>query len=307
MASVPGLYELAVNQLGVVSRGQLIELGVTRHHVRRQLAAQRWQTAGPRVVVLMTGPLTDEQWLWAAQLHAGHEAGLYARTALGVLGLRGWDSDALEVAVPHAVRAVSWGRVRVHRLRRLSGADITVRSGLRCVAAPRSALDAASAHPSARTAAALVLAVVQQRVTPVEELGAALDSSPHRRHASVIRRALADAAEGADSVAEVDVVTLLQRAGLTRIRRQAVIRTSVGPRRVDIAVDLPDGSVLVVEVDGPHHADPSVRATDAEKDASVIAAGNRVLRIPVVMVRTQPERVLANLRAIAVAGCQSAS
>ncbi len=52
-----------------------------------------------------------------------------------------------------------------------------------------------------------------------------------------------DASGGAESVAEVDVARLVRRAGLLEPQRQMVIHTASGPRRVDLAVELRDGSV----------------------------------------------------------------
>ena len=194
LAHVRGLYELADRQLGVVGRTQLASLGITRHHVRSQLAAQRWQSVGPRVVALVTGPLTREQGWWVAQLHAGSASALFGLAGLEVLGLKGWEADVIDVAIPHDRRASSWERIRVHRLRSFTDADVRLRSGLRCVVSRRSAVAAASTQPTARTAASLILAVVQQRVCSVDELRTALNDAPHSRHASSLRRALDDAA-----------------------------------------------------------------------------------------------------------------
>jgi very-short-patch-repair endonuclease len=61
---------------------------------------------------------------------------------------------------------------------------------------------------------------------------------------------------------------------------------------------VPDGGLLAIEVDGVHHAERAVRLADAAKDASLIAAGSQVLRIPVQAARTDPERLLRQLVAI---------
>jgi len=66
-----------------------------------------------------------------------------------------------------------------------------------------------------------------------------------------------------------------------------------------LAVELPDGRMLVVEVDGPTHDDPAVRLADAEKDAAFIAAGCVVLRIPWSGGRRRAAQVRAQLQAIA--------
>ena len=300
LGTIPGLLELAEAQHGAVARNQLRELGVTRSHVRSQFAAQRWQPVGPHVVALMTGPLDAEQRRWAGVLHTSPDGLLSDLTCLEVHGLTGWETGGIDVLLPHGRRTAPWNGVVLRRSRDIPAEDRCVRRGLRCTTPERAVLDAASRIGSPRAAAGLVLAVVQQRVTTVEAIGARLErDTSSRRNAATIRDALASAHAGADSLAEVDVMDLLHRAGLVRIRRQVLIRTPRGRRPVDVLVELPDGSLLAIEVDGVHHADPAVRAVDAEKDAALLAAGIPVIRIPVQWLRSDPEAVLALLRQIA--------
>ena len=299
LALVPGLWELADRQLGVVSRTQLATLGVTRHHVRSQVAAQRWHCLGGRVVALSTGALTAKQWRYVGLLHCGNASVLCSRTSLEVHGLQNWPAEQTDVLVPHGTTVPNLAGVRVHRSRHLTETDVVIRRGWRCTSAERSIVDAASDADSARTAAALVLAALQQKVSAPERVAEHLHQAPARRHARAIARAVDDAIRGAESHAELDVIRLIKRAGLTNVRQQVAIRTLAGLRRVDLAVDLPDGSVLVVEVDGVHHQDPRVRAEDAVKDAAVQAAGYRMLRIPVALVRSDPGRVVEMFRQLA--------
>jgi very-short-patch-repair endonuclease len=294
----PDLGTLARAQLGAVRRSQLVALGVTRHHVRRQVDAQRWRTIGPHVVILHTGPLTRAQWRWTAVLHAGPHAALAGLTALELYGLRGWSRDQAHVLVPLGVSVPPLPGLTVHTTRRLVDEDLVRVGGLPTTTVARSAVDAARWDGSPRRAAAVVLAVVQQRLATPRELAACLVGFDRVRYGSAIAAAIDDAAGGADSLAEVDVARLVARAGLPRPRRQVVVDTPEGPRRVDLVVDLPDGGLLVLEVDGVHHADLGVRLADAVKDAAVVAAGHRVLRIPVQGVRTDRGAVLRQLTTI---------
>jgi very-short-patch-repair endonuclease len=88
------------------------------------------------------------------------------------------------------------------------------------------------------------------------------------------------------------------RAGLPTPGAQVLLMTPDGPRRADLAVDLPDGRLLVLEVDGIHHADPRVRLQDAAKDAAIVAQGHQVLRIPVLSVRSGEATIVTQLTAI---------
>ena len=273
-------------------------IGVTRHHVRRQVEAQRWRTIGPHVVVLHTGPLTRAQWWWTAVLHAGPHAVLAGLTSLEDHGLRGWSCDEAHVLVPLDVSVPPLSGLTVHRTRRLPDGDVVRRDGCPATTVARSAVDAARWGRSSRRAAGLVLAVVQQRLATPRELAACLAGFDRVRYGSAIAAANDEAAGGADSLAEVEVARLVVRAGLPRPRRQVVVDTPEGPRRVDFVVDLPDGALLVLEVDGIHHAETGVRLADAVKDAAVVAAGHQVLRLPVQGVRADPGAVLRQLTTI---------
>jgi very-short-patch-repair endonuclease len=323
---VPGLRELARSQLGVVRRDQLAALGVSSDHVRSQVRAQRWRVIGPFVVVLSTGALTRPQQRAVAVLHAGPGARLAGRTALEQLGLRSWEVELLHVSVPRGCRVrplsgvVAHTRVALGRSSPPAGPDPLAAAGNAGSAAERrrtqgdtidtwpptdsaatAAVDAASWERSASSATSLLIAVVQQRLATAAEILEELDRRPKVRHVRVLREALGEADAGAQSRAELDVAALVRRAGLGTPRRQVAIDTSVGRLQVDLLVTLPDGRRLVIEVDGPHHDDPRVRASDQERDAALLALGYVVLRIPVALLRADPERVLAQLRAFAAA------
>jgi very-short-patch-repair endonuclease len=167
--------------------------------------------------------------------------------------------------------------------------------------AATAAVDAASWERSASSATSLVIAVVQQRLATAAEILEELERRPKVRHVLALRAALGEAEAGAHSRAELDVAALVRRAGLGTPRRQVAIDTSLGRLQVDLLVSLPDGRRLVIEVDGPHHDDPRARASDQERDAALIALGYVVLRIPIALLRADPERVLAQLRAFGAA------
>lgn len=152
-----------------------------------------------------------------------------------------------------------------------------------------------------------MLATAQQKLASPASMLTVLDELPRVRHSVALARALSDASSGADSLAEVDVARIMREVGLGTPRRQELIETPDGPRPADLAVDLPDGRTLVVEVDGPHHDDPAVRVSDAAKDAAFVAAGCVVLRIPWVGVRPRREDVRAQLAAIALGARRRAS
>jgi very-short-patch-repair endonuclease len=295
LATVPGLLELAEDQRGLVSRPQLRALGVTRGHERNQVEAQRWSRPTPRVIALLTGALDRDQWMWVAQLHAGERSRLFGETALETHGLTGWEPDSAHVAVAHGVRVPPADGLVVHHSRLTDSEPAVIRRGLRCEAPGRAVVSAVGCIGGERRALGLVLAAVQQRI--VEPASITRHLLPKTRHAAAIRRILGEGS-GADSLSEVDVARLLRRAGLTSYRRQVPVPTPAGSRRFDIGATLADGTLLLIEVDGPHHLDPRVREADAAKDAAALALGHRVIHLPVQVVARDEAGVVEQLRRI---------
>lgn len=300
MATVPGLYDLADRQLGVVSRTQLAGLGVTRHHVRRQVQAQRWQLVGPRVVGLVSGALSREQQWWVAVLHCGTSGALASLTVLEIAGLSGWEAADAHVLVPHSARVPPLEGLVVHQSRGFGPDDVGWVRGFPCTSGARAAVDAAAAQRNPRRAAGLVVAVIQQRITTPERLLRELEARPGTPHARALRAVLVHAASGADSVREIDVSRLMRRAGLVSCRRQVPVRTPDGIRHCDLGADLSDGTLLLVDVDGLHHLDPRQRVVDQAKDAAALALGHRVLRIPVDALPADERHIVEQFRTIRV-------
>jgi hypothetical protein len=289
----PEVAELFARQGGLARREQLRELGVTNNHVDDHVRAGRWAVVAPMVVSADNGRLDHEQLLWRAALH-GPCGWIGGRSALAVDGLDGYPPSRIHLLAPQARRPDPLDGVAIHVTGRLPGDPPDLARGLPRTRPARSTVDAAAWDPHPRLAAGLALAVIQQGLATPGEILAELESAGRVRHRAVVRRALDDAVGGAESLTEVDVEPLIRRAGMTVARRQ-VRRPG---RREDIEVDLPDGTVLVVEVDGSQHDTPQARWADAARDAEVLADGRLPLRIPAYAIRHEPTVVVARLRAI---------
>jgi very-short-patch-repair endonuclease len=299
--AIPGLATLLASQAGLARRAQLRELGIVRQAVANQVAAGRWRMVAPEVVSVDNGRLDFEQLLWRAALHAplGWVAG---RSALAVHGLTGYAPRDVHLLTPRISRPLPLPGVVLHVSGRLPEGGSRSASGLPVTTAARATVDAVAWETRPRAAAGLALAVVQQGLARPEDIAQELAVAGRVRHRAVLREALGLAADGADSVAEVDVLRLVRRAGLPEPGRQVRI---LG-RRHDLAVLLPDGRTLVIEVDGPQHESPEARWADAAHDADLAAAGVVVLRIPAYAVRHHPDEVVARLREIWRRGGQRA-
>ncbi len=236
--------------------------------------------------------------MWVAQLHGGESSQLFAETALEAHGMTGWEPERAHLLVAHGLKVPSATGLVVHHSRRVALDGAVLRRGLRCEPAARAVVSAVDRIAQERRALGLVLASVQQRIAAPKDITAQLHGRV--RHAAAIRRILADADAGADSLREVDLARLVRRAGFTAYRRQVRVQTMDGPRPYDLGVELADGTLLLIEADGVHHLDPRVREADAAKDAAAAALGHRVIRIPVQVMGQHEARIVQQLSRIRV-------
>jgi hypothetical protein len=156
-------------QNGVLTRHQLHRAGFNDGRIRAAIDARRWRALGRNVVVLHNAALTAVQRDWVAILLPGKLAALASLSALASWGLSGFPSDCVHVVVARDSN-VGWPQwVKVHNSRRFSSADVDATSIPR-TGIDRSAIDAAGWSPQPRRAAALICAVVQQRLTTARRL-----------------------------------------------------------------------------------------------------------------------------------------
>lgn len=292
----PELADLAARQLGIVRRGQLRSLGWTPGRIDHEIAVGRWSDVAPRVVAMQNGPLGAGQRLWLGTLHAGEGAALTHLTACAQAGLR-WEGDGVVHVLTAKGDLVSpLAGFRFHQTRRpfvawLHPSASPVRIGIE-----HAALLAAERDRSLRRAVGLVAAVVQQRLSTAERLVAASVEMTKLRHGHDLRLALGDIAGGAHSFAEIDIGRLCADRGLRPPRRQ-VLRTDASGRRryLDCEWDLPDGRILVLEIDGSFHMRAENWWRDMQRERSVVLDGRVVLRCASIEIRLEPERIAADL------------
>ena len=121
------------------------------------------------------------------------------------------------------------------------------------------------------------------------------------RRAAVFREAVWDMGAGAQSVAEIDVGRVCRRFGLPQPRRQVRRTDRSGRRRyTDCEWDLPDGRVVVLEVDGAFHMDAEHWAADMARERELVIGGRIVLRCTARELRDDPERIVRDLIALGV-------
>lgn len=299
----PGIADLVLRQEGVVLRRQLEVAGLSLDVVRAELAARRWQAWGRHVVVLHNAEPTRRQLMWACVLDAGAGAALGSHTALELAGFVPFagEADRLHLLVARGVKVQAHPQVVVHESRRLQVERHVLRQGLPCTSVERSALDAAAWQPWPRFACAMVAAVVQQRLTTAQRLESELTHVGRIRHKAQLRLALLDIAGGAEALSELDLVALCRRFGLQPPHHQRRRRGRDGRvRYLDAEWRLPDGRLLVLEIDGSHHLDVGQWEADLRRERTVVLTGRIVLRASAVEVRIEPHVLAADLRAAGV-------
>lgn len=284
-------------QAGVASRAQLTALGLTPSHVRWAVSDGRWQLFGRYVVVLGNAPLTAEQREWVAVLMPGKPAPLAGPSAAAAAGLRGFESEQVHVVVHHSTHVGAPAWVKIHESRRFSPADVAPATRPPRTRASRAVVDAATWSDRPRRACAILCAAVQQRIVTVAQLETELRAAGHIRHVAVMREIVGDIGGGGHTLAEIDLAALARRAGLPPPRRQRLRREASGRVRwVDAEFDLPDGTELVVEVDGSAHMQIDSWLGDSDRQNEIVIGGRPVLRFPSITIRLDAQRVVDQLR-----------
>ena len=299
----------AGRQDGLVTRRQLTDAGWTPDQVAHEIAFDRWRAVTPLVVAMQTGGLSSAQMLWLGVLHAGNGAALTHITAAIDAGLR-WKApdDRIHVITEKGDLVAPVAGFVFHQTRRPFSYWLEPDSSPSRLRIEHACLLAAERDRSVRRAIGLMAAAVQQRLTTVERLEAASIQIRKLRHGTLLRLSLADIAGGAQSFAEIDVGRLCREAGLLSPTRQRIRVDKAGRRRfLDCEWLLPDGRVVVLEVDGSFHLETEHWWRDMKRERSVVVGGSQVLRCSSVELRLEPSDILDDLRRVGVPPRSSAA
>jgi len=276
---------LAERQHGVVSRAQLVEMGLARGAIDGRLARGRLH---PMHGVYLVGhralpPLARE----AAALLAVGAAGALSHHAAAALHQFGpTPHPPLDVAVPVSHR----GRRRDLRLRRLSldAEEVTRRHGLRATTPARTLLDLAAVTTPGRLER-LMAEAFAQRHTSREALLRAMDGHPGARGTRVLRNLLQAGPADTRSHPERRLVQILRASRLPAPE----VNVRLGPWTPDF---LWRAHGLAVEVDGyAAHSSPWAHERDHRKRLALRAQGLDVLAFTARQVDDEPYVVLAEI------------
>jgi hypothetical protein len=286
------VWALAERQHWVVTRAQLLGLGVHPQAIKHRVATGRLHPVASGVYAVGRPQLTREGRWMAAVLSCGPGAVLSHGSAAALWEIGRERTGRIEVSV----RSPSPRRrpgVVVHRRAALSYGEVATRDGIPVTSPIRTLVDVAPRLGPRRLEGAINEAD-KLGLTDPEEVRARIPELRGQRGVAIVR-AVVDRHTFVltDSELERRFLPLTRRAGLP----PPLTQQTVNGFRVDFY--WPELG-LVVETDGlRYHRTPAQQAADRARDQAHAAAGLTTLRFTHAQVRYEPERVIRTLRAVA--------
>jgi very-short-patch-repair endonuclease len=281
---------LATEQHGVVAVWQLLELGFTRDAIGRRAKFGRLHRIYRGVYAVGHNRLTWRARCMAAVLACGPDAVLSHRAAVALWDLRRIPSGRIDVTAPGRTRHGHDG-IHIHSVRSLHENDRTMIDGIPVTSIPRTLLDYAEVTHFQWFRLAYEEALRRELLD-----GRALDDliarSRTRKGVKPLKRAMSQANGSGpwlQSNNERRFLTLVREAGLPEPRANVLVEGEL----VDF---IWEEQKLVVEIDSyDFHKSRAEWRRDRERDAKLMRAGYRVLRIPEDRLYEAPRGVVADV------------
>lgn len=273
---------------GVVGRAELKALGLTRHELATAVSNLRLRELHPSVWAVGHSALRQRGVRRAAVLAAGAGARLDRRTGAALHDLL--RTNALEVAIPEGRRVPELRGVDVRRSRCLHPSELCEVDGLPTVTVARALLDLAGAHPK-------LLRNACERAVDLQvlDVGSVVAVLGRGRTGSVRLRAELErlvAPDAARFALERAFSRFLTGHGLP----PAILNGLVEGFYVDVHWP---AARLIVELDGwDTHRRRRSFEDDRRRDAALLVAGWRVVRITWTRLHDEPAVVAAQLHAL---------
>lgn len=266
------MHTLAASQHGVVTRAQLVELGLSPAAVGRRLKSGRLRPLHRGVYLV--GPLKPDRAAEMAAVLLGGPAALVSHTsALTVWRL--WsarNAGPVHVTVPGSGRSGRRG-IRFHRVDQLADEERAIIDGIPVTSPSRTLADVAGVFGS-RELELVVSAAEREGLISDDELAALPDRYRGRPGIPMLTELVEPTGRNfTRSEAERRCLEMLRRGGLPRPHANVPF----GPYELDFF--WPDERVAI-EVDGrAHHTVPPRFEGDRRKDAWLRARGIEVIRL----------------------------
>jgi len=287
--------ELAVQQHGVVSLAQLVELGLHVGIVDKRVAAGRLHRVHHGVYAVGHPLLSQRGWLMAAALACGAEAVVSHRSAAALWGLRPDGRPSIDITAPGRRGRTPLG-IDAHRHGSLRPQDRTFVDQVPCTTVARTLLDLAGVLGARELRNAITKAEVL-RLFDLVALQEVIGRSRGRRGVARLRRAIAEH-DSRDERARGE----LERRFLALCRRAELGRPEINAPLVIEGVQIEADFLwrqagLIVETDGRRfHGTAAAFEQDRRRDRRLQVAGWRVLRCTWRQVVDAPEELARDIR-----------
>jgi hypothetical protein len=289
---------LAVAQNGVVTRGQLEELGLDDQAIAKRVARSRLHRINQRVYSLTPRVMTERGRFMAAVLACGPEAVLSHRAAAYLWQLVDTWEEPIDVTAPNR-RGRSPTGVAAHRDGSLQPIDKTSLHGIRCTSVARTLLDFAGVEPEWKVRKAVAEAEVL-RILDRTRLQGLLKRSRRRRGVARLRLIL-------DTI---HPQTKRTRSELERLFLEMCVRAKVPQPEVNVWLPAPDGKRYqadflwrdarrIIEADSRRfHDTDSSFLSDRKRQQQLELAGWRVSRCTWEEVEQEPRRLALTVQGL---------
>jgi very-short-patch-repair endonuclease len=278
--------ELAAAQHGVVSRAQLVALGIGPDAVDRRIAGRRLHPIHRGVFAVGHRLRTRDGTWMAAVLAAGPDSVLGFRSAGALWQMRA--SGRLEVIGPRKLRRPG---IEVHRIA-LAADEVTAVRGIPVTTPARTLFDLAAVVTPDQLAHAFDEAEYRRLTSPVS-LDALVARYPGRRGTQAIRRVLDNHRRNGETRTRSE----LERRFLTLLEAHGLPRPTINRESDHGELDARwPQQRLVVECDGfAAHGTRRAFEDDRARDRALVADGWRVVRITWRQLTTDGDTIAAQL------------
>jgi hypothetical protein len=273
--ALPPLSGTLEKQKGILSHGQAIGAGVSKHIIAGRIESGQWQRLHRGVFAAFSGPVPRDALLWAAVLRAGERAVLSHHTAAELWKLSDEPLEPIHVSVPRDTGVLDIPGLVVHYSSRLPQARHPARLPPQ-TRLEDTVLDLVELARTAEDAVAWPIKACQRRLTTPGRLAGALEDRHRVRWRGDVRDAIGVARVGVHSPLELRYFRDVERRhGLVPGDRQVLVARGTARQYLDVRYS--DYGV-VVELDGVLAHSPDNRKQDARRDNANTLDGYQTLR-----------------------------
>jgi very-short-patch-repair endonuclease len=285
------LAALAGRQYGIVTRAQLLGLGIGETGIRERLRTGRLHRLHRGVYAVGHTVMRSEAYWLAAVLACGAGAVLSHASAAAHWNLRRSAAALIDVTVPSKNGRRKRPGIRLHRSGRLAPEEVTVHEDIPTTTVARTLLDLADVLPTQALKRAIDESE-RQRLFDLTSLLAAVQNNPGRRGAKGILELAREPPELTDSEFEDAFLALVELHGLPRPR----VGVWIDGYRADF---LWADERVIVETDGfGAHGTRRAFEHDRRRDRRLAAAGFQTVRVTKRALRYEEDAIVADLEAL---------